>query len=279
VRLPAGFETDWTLAFLGARAVPGLEAISGDGYGRVIRLDGQPRWFEARFRPSVLSSRIEPSVSPARLGSVARWLFDCAPDLAPFLELARRDPILGPIVAKRPGLRRPLMLDPFEAAVRAIVGQLVSVAAARAVLSRLVRAFGAPLSGKSAAQAFPHPDDLIEAGPAPLARVGMTSAKARSVVALAATCRSGRLDWDALRADPVEADRALRSLPGIGPWTSGYVRWRALGDPDAFPAADLGIVKALAARGVDRAAVTATAERWRPWRAFAVCHLWASLRE
>jgi 3-methyladenine DNA glycosylase/8-oxoguanine DNA glycosylase len=126
---------------------------------------------------------------------------------------------------------------------------------------------------------FPRPSDLIAAKVGRLARLGMPRSKATTLMGIAERCLRGDLDWAALRDDPGRADAVLQAIPGVGPWTSAYVRWRALGDPDAFPTTDLGIVKAFASRGVDRAAIGRRSDRWRPWRGFAVAHLWASLAD
>ncbi len=249
-------------------------------YGRVVSVGDRNTWFEADFSAGAIRHRTAPDGATAEGRRMARVLFDLDADLEAFLELARADRVLRPLVRKRPGLRRPLVLDPFEAAVRAIVGQLVSVTAASTMVSRLVKSFGSSVERlEGTAVAFPSAADLSSAGATRLSSLGLTRAKSVALVALGERCVRGDLDWVALRREPDRAERILQSIPGIGPWTSGYVRWRGLGDPDGFPHQDLGIVKALAARGVDRGEIARRTDRWRPWRGFAVCHLWASLAD
>ncbi len=280
MRLPPDFETAWTLSFLGARAIPGLELVDNLRYGRVVTLGDSLHWFEGRFAEADLTHGTTPAAPRSGSRQMARWLFDLDADLEPFREMARRDRILAPLVRRRPGLRRPLLLDPFEATVRAIIGQLVSVAAASTLLTRLVQTFGTVLtSRRGPALAFPSAADLEAAGHRRLARLGLPRGKANALVAVAERCRRGDLDWADLRGDAALADRVLRRIPGIGPWTSGYVRWRGLGDPDAFLDADLGIIKALEARRLARRDIGRRTDRWRPWRGFAIAHLWAALAE
>jgi 3-methyladenine DNA glycosylase/8-oxoguanine DNA glycosylase len=212
-------------------------------------------------------------------------MLDLDADLAAFRTLAARDPVLGPLVARRPGLRLPQYVNPFEGTMRAILGQQVSLAAASTLAGRLVRRFGEPapdLDGISLF-VFPDPENLAAAGPAVLAEIGLTRVKSAALHGLAAAVADGTLDWDRLRHGPAEeAEAALCALPGIGPWTASYVRMRTLGDRDAFPASDLGVVKALerlspdGERPTPRAA-QALAESWRPFRAYATLHLWNAL--
>jgi 3-methyladenine DNA glycosylase/8-oxoguanine DNA glycosylase len=179
----------------------------------------------------------------------------------------------------------PQLPDPFEGAVRAIVGQQVSVAGARTVVDRIIRRFGDAAPGGHGLLAFPAPATLAAAPAESLTTLGLTRAKAAALTAVAAACRDGLLDWEELRACPAErAEASLVALRGIGPWTASYIRMRALGDRDAFPAADLGVIKALAlahsgspAARPTPAGIAALGERWRPWRAYATLHLWRSL--
>src|SRR6185295_3474566 len=163
---------------------------------------------------------------------------------------------------------------------RAILGQQVSVAGASTITDRLVRLFSRPIAGAKSSGffAFPAPGDLAEAGAERLRTLGLTGARAATLAGAARRIADGGLDLERLRdAAPEEAQAALEDLPGIGPWTASYVRMRALGDRDAFPGADLGVIKALDAFGVTRRSITEVAERWRPWRGYATLHLWASL--
>lgn len=285
VALPRDVDVPWTLRHLVARTVPALEHVGPAHWLRAVRdRDGTPRVLHVVHdaEAQALVVRAAPSPGTAALARVVVRAFDLATDLAPFRDLARRDPILAPLVRARPALRLPQYLDPFEATVRAILGQQVSVAGAATLADRLVVAHGEPLDAPADApplRAFPRAATLADAGPDRLRAVGLTQAKARAIHGVAVAVAAGVLDFDALRALPQgEAERALVALPGIGPWTAHWLRLRALGDGDAFPAADLGVLKALRARGVEgSAAIAALAERWRPWRGYATLHLWESL--
>lgn len=278
MRLPPRFEPVRALAFLQARAVPGLERVAGGSYGRVVESSGQHHWIEARFSPD--GSRVTTTGSgtlsaPARHRLVRRT-FDLDTDFAPFLRRARGDRVLGALVGRRPGLRRLLLVDPFEAAVRAVVGQLISVTAATTIVTRIVTAYGPRTTVQPDTRAFPSADRLLDAG-SRLGSVGLTRTKAATILALATLTAEDDRFWPQLAAEPERADATLRDIPGIGPWTSAYIRYRGLGDPDAFPSTDLGIVRACESLGVARDRIERVAERWRPWRALAVPHLWAVL--
>ena len=279
--------------------------ITGDQIERVVWLDTRRRpvaaravrlciWNELPRRTATrrtigrLTISATPDLSAATLRAAIVRMFDLDADLGSFLAIARRDPVLAPVVATNPrGLRLLQLLDPFEALLRAILGQQVSVAAASTMTDRLVRRVGTP--GPRAwtsdvvpllrpRYAFPRPGAVAELGPARLRGLGLTRAKAAAVHGAATAVASGQLNLARLRvASPDEADRMLLSLPGVGPRTATYVRLRALGDRDAFPAADLGLIRALTALGVTRDRFQAAAERWRPWRGYATLHLWHSL--
>jgi 3-methyladenine DNA glycosylase/8-oxoguanine DNA glycosylase len=245
-----------------------------------------PRWLDVEAEQQG-GATVVPGAAATAVRRLLRRLLDLGTDLTPFLVMARRDPHLRPLVARHPGLRLPQLPDPFEGAVRAVIGQQVSVAGARTVLDRLVRQEGEPVAGRPGLFAFPAAATLGAAAER-LTTLGMTRAKAAALRAIAAATAGGSLDWERLRAaTPEAAQEALVALPGIGPWTASYIRMRALGDRDAFPAADLGILKALqalhadAGRGAARptaGAALALAEPWRPWRAYAAIHLWRSLQ-
>lgn len=245
----------------------------GARYGRVVGVDRDSHWLEIEFAPRTL--RLDsPSLPAPKRRQLANRLLGLDIDLAPFQQMARRDAILAPLVRQRPGLRRPALLNPFEAVVRAVAGQLISVAAATTLVARLTARFGERLPAGHVA--FPTPERLTGAESA-IQSLGYPRSKARTIALAAKAVLDGTLDWPVLGGDPDLADRRLRGIPGVGPWTSAYVRWRALGDLDAFPASDLGIIKAMAREGVRSHAVAGRAERWRPWRGLAIAHLWASL--
>ena len=268
------------LRFLAGRAIPGVESVVGDEYRRTVAIDGHVGWIRvvAAPRRASLLARVSPSLAPRLLDVTARLraLFDldARPDLV--AEHLTADPLLAPHVRARPGLRVPGAFDGFELAVRAILGQQVSVRAATTVSGRLVERFGVPLAAPlpPLTHAFPSPARLADATESEIAGAGLPGARARSILALARATAEGRLDL-ALGADPDAAIAGLIELPGIGPWTAQYVAMRALRRPDAFPAGDLVLRRLL---GVTTSpAAERRAEGWRPWRAYAALHLWTSL--
>jgi AraC family transcriptional regulator of adaptative response / DNA-3-methyladenine glycosylase II len=286
VRLDFRPPFDWRalLDFLRGRAIPGVERVSEDTYERVVRagdkvgrlavrLDGQRHSLRADI-PLALAGSLMWLV--ARL----RELFDLDARPEVIGEVLSRDALLAPLVARRPGLRVPGAFEPFEMAVRAVLGQQVSVRAATTLAGRLVERFGTALTPEEAAPGLTHvfPTPAMVAGQSldALASIGLPRARAESLHALAAAFASKALHVD--RAAPVEETaRQLETLPSVGPWTAQYIAMRALHSPDAFPASDLGIRKALG--GLSTKAVLERAEAWRPWRAYAVLHLWTSLSE
>jgi AraC family transcriptional regulator of adaptative response / DNA-3-methyladenine glycosylase II len=265
---------DWEsmLRFLAARAVPGLERVHGGRYARTVAVHGDAGWVEvahdhARHGLAIAAHVASPRALYAVVGRV-RHMFDLDADTGAIASHLRRDPLLADRVAARPGLRVPGCWDPFELAVRAVLGQQCSVAAARTLVARVVEAHGAALdAARGLTRLFPEPGALVEA---PLERLGILPTRAAAVRALAAAVVEGRVRLDG-RADAEEVRAALVALPGIGEWTAAYVLMRALGDPDAFPAGDLALARAA---GLDRRALAAGAEAWRPWRAYAALHLW-----
>jgi AraC family transcriptional regulator of adaptative response / DNA-3-methyladenine glycosylase II len=287
--LPVPYDLDWVLGFLADRAAPAIERVTPGEVLRVVRIAGAPVLLSVRPAAArrgavrsltVVAAPAGPGAAPpaaAAVRQLVRRMFDLDTDLTPFLRLARADRVLAPLAARSPGLRLPQLPDPFEAALRAIVGQQVSVAGARTVIDRLIRQLGEPVPGDDRGlAAFPLPEAVAAAPVERLTALGLTRAKAAALRGVAAATHDGSLDWTALRTAPAAAAAAaLVALPGIGPWTASYIRMRALGDGDAFPAADLGILKALARPTV--AAALALAEGWRPYRAYAAIHLWRSL--
>jgi len=287
--LPPDFDFDWVLGFLAARTVASLESVRERAYHRSVRVNGKPVTLlltegvhgpGARDRGRrVLVATSRPRLPADGLEAAVRRMLDLDVDLGHFHRLARRDPILAPIVRRRSGIRLPQLLDPFEGLTRAILGQQVSVAGASTITDRLVRLVSRPVPGakNSGFLAFPTPADVAEAGADRLREIGLTRARAATLHGAAQRIADGALDLERLRTVAAdEAQAALEQLPGIGPWTASYVRMRALGDRDAFPSADLGVIKRLQAAGVARQSILEVAERWRPWRGYVTLHLWAS---
>jgi AraC family transcriptional regulator, regulatory protein of adaptative response / DNA-3-methyladenine glycosylase II len=286
---------DW-LGFLAARAIPGVEQVTGDRYARSVQTATGPGIIELIPRPGqghvLLRARLSGLGAVSPVVSRARRLLDADADPAAIGVALATDGLIAPLVRARPGLRVPGAYDGFELAVRAVLGQQVSVAAASTFAGRLAAQHGTPLAPDGVTDGpmdgsvvgpmdgtadgpagrpwpcvvFPGPDVLADAD---LSGVGLTSARQRTLRGLAAAAASGRLTLDP-GADPAEIAARLAELPGIGPWTIGYILMRAAADPDAFPEADLGLRRALARLG----APAGHPARWRPWRAYAAMHLW-----
>ena len=264
-------------AFLKSRAIPGVEEVSDTSYRRFARIGRCEGWIDAALateRPSIVT-RVDARLLPELAEVVARLraLFDL--DARPDLIDAHlsTDTVLAPLVARAPGVRVPGAFDAWELAVRAVLGQQVSVRGATTVSGRLVRAFGERLPADGA-WCFPSPTALTAASVDDVRQIGIPGARARTIVALARAVANGDVDLSP-GADPDTTVAALDAVPGIGPWTAGYVAMRALRVPDSFLPDDLAAKKAL---GVSRAKDAARlSERWRPWRAYALMHLWSSL--
>ena len=207
----------------------------------------------------------------------SRHLLNLDADPVAVDDLLGSDPLLGPLVARTPGLRVPGAVDGFELAVRAVVGQQVSVAGARTVLGALVRAAGQRIADPvlPITHSFPTPEALVRLATDDPAALPMPQARRRALVDLAEAIIAGDLAIDP-GADPDALRNTLLGLRGVGPWTAAYVGMRALGDPDAFLPTDLGVRRAIAQLGQpnDAASIDALGDRWRPWRAYAVAHLW-----
>lgn len=266
------------MRWLAAHAIPGLGEcdLAALRHRRSVRATSGPGVIEVSFADAhslELTMDLASPVDAAGVeAAVRRWLDIDAPVARIEAHLACF-PLLAPMVAQRPGLRVLGALDGFEAAVMTILGQHVSVAAARTFGGRLVAQYGAP--GPGGLRMFPTPQQLAEPEPSDLqAAVGVTHARARTLRALCATVASGALVLDPT-ADPVSARAALLALPGVGPWTADYLALRVYRDADAFPADDLVIKRALGATRAKDA--IALAQPWRPYRAYAVIHLWTSM--
>jgi AraC family transcriptional regulator of adaptative response / DNA-3-methyladenine glycosylase II len=275
LRLPCRepFDGEALVAFLAARAVAGVESVTGLTYRRTLSLDRGRALVELSPERAGVSCRLRLDDLGDLTAAVARCrrLLDLDADPAAVAGRLGSDSVLGPLVRARPGLRVPGCVDGFELAVRAVVGQQVSVAGARTVLGRLAAEHGERFED---GRCFPAPGVLAEVDPR---RLPFPGARARALSSLAALVAAGELDLDA-GADPQAARAALLRIGGIGPWTASYVAMRALGDPDAWPAGDVGLrhaLRRLGHRGDDAAALR-LAEGWRPWRAYAAMHLWST---
>jgi AraC family transcriptional regulator of adaptative response / DNA-3-methyladenine glycosylase II len=275
---------DWAAItdFLAARAIPGVEVVEHDRYRRTIALNGRHGTIAVGVEKGrdALTATID-FPDPRALPSIERRirrLFDLGADVGVIAAHLDPDPLLAPLVRSRPGLRVPGAWDGFELAVRAIIGQQITVTGARRLIGRLVEAHGEPLMQRDdgLTTVFPTPERLSQVD---LTALGMPAARAGAIVGLAAAATA---DPDLFRRDPSlgESITRLTALPGIGEWTAQYIAMRALREPDAFPAADVGLLRALTGANGLRptpAAVLIQAEAWRPWRAYAAQHLWTSL--
>ncbi len=277
------YDWDAMLSHLAARAIPGVEAVSGNVYRRTIAVgnnSGVIGVTPADKNRVDVSVRFPDMAALPQIIARVRRVFDLAADPDLIGAHLALDPVLAPLVAARPGLRVPGAWDGFELAVRAIFGQQITVPAAIRLLGKLVTAHGVPLpaglrDGEGLSHLFPSPARIAGAD---LAGLGMPRARAMAVTSLAS----------AIAADPAIFSRSasleetvakLRSLPGIGEWTAQYIAMRELREPDAFPAGDIGLLRAMADGNGLRpspAALLSRAERWRPWRAYAAQHLWAA---
>ncbi len=273
---------DWTglLAYLASRAIPGVESVESERYRRSVELGDFRGLIELAPDPRGRAALLlrAPVEASAELGAIARRLralLDLDADPAVINAQLGSAPRLAKLVKAAPGLRVPGAWCRFELAVRAILGQQITVSGATTLAGRLVKAHGRPLAGDSEGfRLFPRPEDLIEAD---LVACGLIRTRAEAIRALALS----ELDGDGVLATTASLDESLarlRALPGIGDWTAQYIAMRALREPDAFPAGDLALRKALAVHGTppSESAIRAEAEAWRPWRAYAAMHLWRS---
>jgi len=276
----APYDVDALIAFIAQRAIPGVEVASARSIRRSVRagvVGASAGWLEARFASD--AARVRLSFAPALgaasgavIAAVRRWLdLDAAPETI-------AETLVG--LPGEAGLRLPGSIDPFELAVRAVLGQQVTVAAARTLARRLVERFGAdiPTPWRDVERMFPGPADLAAVPIERIAELGIIRSRAGAIQALAA-------QWNALApllsagAAPEALVDRLRELPGIGPWTAHYIAMRALGWPDAFPPGDVAALKAMGSlfATASQRQAEAHAEAWRPWRAYALLRLWNSL--
>ena len=279
------YDWDAMIQFLTARAIPGVEVVTPTRYCRTIELDGHGGTIEVAPLPGrnalVATIRFPNVTALPTIVARIRQLFDLGADIETIGAQLATDPSLSPLVAARPGLRVPGAWDGFELAVRAVLGQQITVTAARHLAGRITAAHGERLRATADTATgdptilFPRPERLAAAD---LSRLGMPRARAAAIAGVAATAAADPALFRR-REDLSAAVARLRALRGIGEWTAHYIAMRALREPDAFPADDVGLLRAAADATGTRptpAALMARAERWRPWRAYAAQHLWTA---
>ncbi|MEK0362955.1 DNA-3-methyladenine glycosylase family protein [Pseudomonas sp. CBC3] len=264
------------------RLLPGVEALDADRYSRTVRVNGSVGWISVRPLPG--QDAIELTLSDSlhehapMLVSQVRKMFDLDIDPAAVARHFIDDPQLGPLVVANPWLRLPSAFDPFEQAVRAIIGQQVTVKAAVTITRRLVERLGGELPRSTTSEAaglltlFPSPATIAQAQ---LDNIGMPGKRVATLQRLAAAVAEGALELQ-VQDGADELIRRLCMLPGIGPWTAEYIALRGFGEADAFPAADLGLLKAplWGSEGITARQLLARSQAWRPWRAYAAVHIW-----
>lgn len=274
---------DWeqVRGFFATRAIAGIERVDVDRYSRTVDLTGTPAVISVRqiAGEDALELRVRGAKPAAlfHLSSIARRVFDLAADPGHIATALKADKRIAPLMRQRPGLRIPGAWDAFECAVRAVLGQQVTVAAGRTFAGRLVARLGVALANGSEGltHLFPTPKAIAKGD---LSGLGLTGARQSALKALACAVIEGRLDFGA----PVEeVTNRLAALPGLGPWTAQYVALRALGEPDAFPAGDV-VLRRVAAEGgapLSTKALELLSENWRPWRGYAAQQLWAAAKD
>ncbi len=269
---------DWAtlLGYLNGRSILGVEMIEGDRYGRTVDLEDCQGWLtvEPVVGQSLLRVTLSASLEPVRSLVLSRLksLFDLGTD--PGVIAAH----LGALAAAHPGLRVPGAFDSFEIAVRTILGQQVSVKAAKTVMGRFVQRFSegiaTPFAGLT--HLTPRVEVVAQLEVGAIATLGIIGSRANSILALARAIMDGTIVLGP-GASVGETIAQLQKLPGIGPWTAGYIAMRVFGDPDVFLESDLGIRKAMGENNRQR--MLAIAAPWRPWRSYATLHLWKTLEQ
>jgi AraC family transcriptional regulator of adaptative response / DNA-3-methyladenine glycosylase II len=277
---------DWPamLAWLGPRVTPGIEAVVGDRYRRAVRIGEHVGVVSVGdgAKGAGLEVVLSPSLLPVLVPLLTRLrrLLDLDADPAIVREHLRRDPLLAGLIKRRPGVRVPGAMEGFDAALRAVLGQQVSVRAASTLSGRLAELLGEPLAPELAVEHVTRlpvtASRLADASDTAVAAIGLPRTRARTAIALARAIAEHKVDL-APGAEIARTRSALLEIPGIGEWTAEYILLRAVRWPDAFPAGDLGLRKA--AGGISAAALRRQAEPWRPWRSYAAAHLWQSLQD
>ncbi len=274
---PQPYDAGALLGFFAQRAIRGIEQADAYSYARTLRLPHGHGFLRVSYDDDSLRCEVGQVDERDRDIAVerARWLLDVETDPSLVDAHLARSHLLRSSVARHPGLRVPGHVDGFEVAVRAVVGQQISVAGARTIAERLTLAYGDRICDEEPlTHLFPTAESIAAVDPETLP---MPRARGRCLVGLAGAVADGRVRLDrSMELGAVEA--ALKALPGIGPWTADYIALRALGDRDVFLASDLGVRQGLARLGVTTPAAD-IAEQWRPWRSYAQMHVWAALSD
>ncbi len=273
------FDWDGLLAFFTDRATAGIESVQDGTYRRSFQVGDTIGTMDVGHEPDKRALTLSLRMSDARyLQSITarvRQMFDLESDPSVIAAALRRDPFLRPVLKKHPGLRVPGAWDPFELAVRVILGQQISVKGATTLAGRVAKTFGRPLgefASGDVTHLSPRPEDLADAD---LGGLGIVGARIRAIQEMARAMIDGRVRLDgSMEFD--EAVAAIVALPGLGPWSAHVIAMRVLREPDAFPAADLGIIRALSEdeKKPSPREVLARSEKWSPWRAYAALYLW-----
>jgi AraC family transcriptional regulator, regulatory protein of adaptative response / DNA-3-methyladenine glycosylase II len=275
----APMDAEGVIAYLARRAIRGVEEIVDGAYRRSVRLPRGAGILELAPGDGLLRARfqLDDAADEPVAAERSRVLFDLDADPQAVSDALEPDPLIGPLIRANPGRRVPGHVDPDEIAFRAVLGQQVSLAGAATLAGRLVADYGEPLRSPlgSVTHLFPSARALARADPE---RLPMPASRRRALIGLAEALDDGTVVLGG-ELNPAEARKRLLELPGIGPWTADYVALRALRDPDAFLPSDLGLRRALERLGLDGSAANAArlAEGWRPYRAYALMHLWATL--
>lgn len=266
---------DWNgmLAYLAARATPGVEVVEGGSYGRSISLNGIDGFFRVSLDEPHFALSVQIQFGQSRMLFAIieriRRMFDLDADWEKIASRLKRDPALAARLQARPGLRVAGCWDGFELAVRAILGQQVTVKGATTLAGRLVTAFGRRFNGSSGVtHIFPTPEVLSRAH---VASIGLPEPRAKAIRELGRAVSDGRISFEGA-VDPNVLAQGLLELPGVGNWTTRYVAMRALGEPDAFPAGDIALARALHTANCEE--LEQRSQDWRPWRAYAAMYLW-----
>jgi AraC family transcriptional regulator, regulatory protein of adaptative response / DNA-3-methyladenine glycosylase II len=270
----APYDWDYVNRFLARRALPGIESVADGCYSRTVATASG--YAIVRIRPATIGDALEISLEgvgvaserPA-LSAALRRMFDLSAHPAHIGAVLGADPLLRPLVERQPGLRIPGTWDLFECGVRAIVGQAITVEAGRTIVGRLVASAGRRIASEGLTHLFPTPEALLQTD---LQAAGLSRARAEALRAFAAVVRTGAVQQITMEQLP----GVLQGRPGVGAWTAGYIVLRGLGAPDGFPSGDLILKREAGAAGRPLTAreLDARAERWRPFRGYAVLYLW-----